>query len=68
MHGGACFAAGARWRARGRASYELDGAIEGTALPPVDACGFKQPKTKGRSLAEIQEMWERTAARAGKEA
>jgi sugar porter (SP) family MFS transporter len=29
---------------------------------------FKQPETKGRSLAEIQEMWERKADRAGKEA
>jgi hypothetical protein len=28
----------------------------------------KQPETKGRSLAEIQEMWERKAVRAGKEA
>jgi MFS family permease len=27
---------------------------------------FRQPETKGRSLAEIQEMWERKAARAGK--
>ena len=27
---------------------------------------FKQPETKGRSLAEIQEMWEREAARAGR--
>ena len=29
---------------------------------------FKQPETKGRTLAEIQEMWERKADRAGKEA
>ena len=29
---------------------------------------FEQPETKGRSLAEIQEMWERTADQAGKEA
>jgi hypothetical protein len=29
---------------------------------------FKQPENRGRSLAEIQEMWERKAGRAGKEA
>ena len=78
--GTTCFAAGARC---GRASHELDGRSrrDGACCPPrrsLRGAGggvvsfvfiwFKQPETKGRSLAEIQEMWERKADRAGKEA